>query len=515
VIGYRARGRGIDDAGGDGNAAYGMNKPDPRAAISPNRADDAPYVFSPAILPGIVRGLDIVMIMIAAAISYTFLAGRYEYFDEYYTFSTIFVGFIFLVLANRADLYDVNAIMRPLKRADDIMVAVITAFLLLLSMAFSLKVSESFSRLWMFGFAGGGIVTLVAGRLAVCGLLKRLSRRHMVGRNLVVLGTGAQAQRFLRRFSGINPYFARIVGVYADRDAPTAGAWADACDEGLRGVPLLGGLDALLRAARAGKIDDVVVALPWNADKEVAQAIERLKELPVNVYLSSDLVGFELAFRPVLGAFSDLPMFEVVQRPISGWSSALKALEDYVLATLILIVISPLLLAIAVAIKLDTPGPVFFMQRRLGFNNKEFLIYKFRSMHHRKQPETTVRQATKGDPRVTRVGRLIRATSLDELPQVLNVLNGTMSLVGPRPHALSHNEEYGRQIRGYFARHRVKPGITGWAQVNGLRGETEALEKMTARIEHDVYYAENWSLLFDLRILILTAIVVFFQKSAY
>jgi putative colanic acid biosynthesis UDP-glucose lipid carrier transferase len=170
---------------------------------------------------------------------------------------------------------------------------------------------------------------------------------------------------------------------------------------------------------------------------------------------------------------------------------------------------------VAIAIKLDTPGPVFFKQRRLGFNNREFEIYKFRSMRHRAQPEARTPQASRNDPRITRVGRIIRKTSIDELPQLFNVLNGTMSLVGPRPHALDHNEEYSRQIRGYFARHKVKPGITGWAQVNGLRGETETLDKMEARIRHDVYYAENWSLFFDIRILIQTVLVVLFQRSAY
>jgi exopolysaccharide biosynthesis polyprenyl glycosylphosphotransferase len=193
----------------------------------------------------------------------------------------------------------------------------------------------------------------------------------------------------------------------------------------------------------------------------------------------------------------------------------IKTVEDYLLASLALLLLSPLLILVAVAIKLDSPGPVFFMQPRLGFNNRRFEIYKFRSMYHCEVPEHRVRQASKGDPRVTRVGRFIRRTSIDELPQLLNVLNGTMSLVGPRPHALSHNEEFAEQVRGYFARHRVKPGITGWAQVNGFRGETDTVEKIKARVEHDVYYAENWSLLFDLRILLMTTVVVLFQKTAY
>ena len=174
------------------------------------------------------------------------------------------------------------------------------------------------------------------------------------------------------------------------------------------------------------------------------------------------------------------------------------------------------MLLVALAIKLEDPaGPVFFRQKRFGFNNKAFYIYKFRSMYAKPVEDRVTVQAKRGDPRITRVGRFIRRSSLDELPQLLNVLNGTMSLVGPRPHAIDHNEEYAEKIGGYFARHRVKPGMTGWAQVNGWRGETDTLDKMEARVQHDVYYAENWSVFFDLKILLMTAYVTWFDKNAY
>ena len=167
------------------------------------------------------------------------------------------------------------------------------------------------------------------------------------------------------------------------------------------------------------------------------------------------------------------------------------------------------------AIRLDSPGPVLFRQKRVGFNNQVFEIFKIRTMYHREHHGGMVAQARRDDPRVTRVGRLLRRTSLDELPQLLNVLNGTMSLVGPRPHALSHDRDFSRAVSGYFSRHKVRPGITGWAQVNGLRGEIDTSEKLQARVAHDIHYAENWSLLFDLRILVVTAFVVLFQRNAY
>jgi Undecaprenyl-phosphate glucose phosphotransferase len=426
---------------------------------------------------------------------------------DYYVFAVGFVTFASITLLSRADLYDVDAIMRPISRSDFLIVAVVTAFLLFLTIIVTLKTQDIFSNRWLVAFALSSVVALVATRLLACQSLQALGRRGVIGRRLVVLGTGEQARQFLRRLAAINPYFTAVDGVFASEGEPAV--------EALEGHPVLGGFEAMIAHARTRSIDDIIIALPWSEEKLVGDTLEALRELPINVAVSTDLLGYQLQFRPVMGAASQLPVFEVVQRPISGWSFLLKAVEDYVLSALIVLFLSPLLIVVAVAIKIDSPGPVLFRQKRLGFNNQVFEIYKFRSMYHREIPEHRTRQASRDDPRVTRVGRLIRRTSIDELPQLFNVLDGSMSLVGPRPHALDHNEDYGRRIRGYFARHKVKPGITGWAQVCGLRGETEAIGKMKARVDHDIYYAENWSLLFDLKILAMTAIVVLFQRNAY
>ena len=463
------------------------------------------FPYSPSILPGVAQAVDATALVLAGAAA-TLAAGSDGTSDRATT-CVVFVIFVHLMLGGWAQLFSIPAIMRPIRRADDVLLSIVTAFLLLMSVLFAFEAAEGLSLSWLALLFVLSVCLTIGGRLALFHVLRGLARRNLIGSSMVVLGAGEQSRRFLRRYGRSGSYFTRIVGVFTGEDAPTDGTF--------EGQPVLGGMEALLAAAREHKIDDVVIAMPWNADRHVAETVERLKELPINVYLSADLVGFELAFRPATGDVGDLPLFEVVQRPISGWASALKTAEDYLIAVTLLIVTAPLLMAIATAIKIESPGPVLFRQARLGFNNKTFHIYKFRSMRHAPEAEVEVRQATRGDPRVTRVGRFIRATSLDELPQLLNVLNGTMSLVGPRPHAVSHNEEYGRQIRGYFARHKVRPGITGWAQVNGLRGETETIDKMEARIRHDIYYAENWSLLFDLRILVLTALLVLFQKTAY
>lgn len=464
------------------------------------------------ILPTLMRAVDVALLLLAGALTIWTAIMVGEDATRHHVVGVALTTALYLGRANAMKLYDIGAIMRPVSRLDDILISLGLAAAAVMAIVWGLGVADSYDPLIGLRFVVTAFVLLAAGRAIAFKTLDHLSRRGVVGRSLVVLGAGEQGRRFLRRFDETKPYFTTLAGVFDDRvperDDSRAG-------DDVEGRPLLGDLDDLLQSARERRIDDVVIAMPWHADQRVLDTVERLKELPVHVYLSTDLIGYELSFTPALGHSDALALFEVAQRPISGWSAALKTLEDYIIAGAALVLISPLLAIIALAIKIDTPGPVFFMQQRLGFNNQPFMIYKFRSMHHRAIPEAVVRQAQKGDPRVTRVGRFIRATSLDELPQLLNVLNGTMSLVGPRPHALSHNEEYGRQIRGYFARHRVKPGITGWAQVNGLRGETEALELMEARVRHDIYYADNWSLFLDIRILVMTVLVVFFQKTAY
>ena len=209
------------------------------------------------------------------------------------------------------------------------------------------------------------------------------------------------------------------------------------------------------------------------------------------------------------------PMLTVYHRPLMGWSRVAKRAEDLVLSLAALVLLAPLMALVGILIKLDSPGPVLFQQERLGFNNNVIVVFKFRTMRHRSAPESDVPQARRGDPRVTRIGAILRRTSLDELPQLLNVLKGEMSLVGPRPHALAHNDQYAALINEYLGRHRVQPGITGWAQVNGLRGETATLDKMQRRVEHDLAYIDGWSLLLDLKILSLTAFLSVFDRNAY
>jgi Undecaprenyl-phosphate glucose phosphotransferase len=280
------------------------------------------------------------------------------------------------------------------------------------------------------------------------------------------------------------------------------------------GRPKFGSVDDLVEFARRTRVDLVIFSLPITAEKRILQMLKKLWVLPVDIRLSAHTN--KLRFRPrsysYIGA---VPVLDVFDRPITDWDVVVKGMFDRVVGSLLLLAALPVMAAVALAIKLDSRGPVLFRQKRYGFNNEVIDVFKFRSMYIDRCEDRSVVQATKHDPRVTRIGRILRRTSLDELPQFINVLMGSMSIVGPRPHAVAHNEQYSRLIDEYLARHRVKPGITGWAQVNGLRGETETLEKMEQRVRYDLYYIENWSLLFDIRIILRTLFVGFTHPNAY
>lgn len=272
------------------------------------------------------------------------------------------------------------------------------------------------------------------------------------------------------------------------------------------------GVGELIRLTRTFRVDEVIVAYRYGEEEALGSVVKALAIVPTNVHLYAGSPPANLSLHGA-GLLFTKPVVTVSRRPLAGWGRVAKRTEDLILTTLLLVGFLPVIVAVVVVIKLDDRGPVLFRQRRLGFNNNEFEVLKFRTMaHDPNADERHVPQARRDDPRVTRVGWLLRRTSFDELPQLLNVLRGDMSLVGPRPHALPHNEYYAGLIDGYLGRHRVQPGITGWAQVNGFRGETDTLEKMQRRVDLDQEYVEGWSLWLDLKILIMTFAAI---KNAY
>ena len=461
--------------------------------------------FSSQVLPGIVAGLDSLAVLSTATISFVMIVGSQGYDAEYYAAAICFVWIVVAFLLHFAGLYRLEPIMSPLVFADKIIIGFGTTFLFLLAAAFALKISSSFSRLWVTCFAASACGTTLLIRVLAARLIGYLADRRVFTRNVVIAGAGKQAQHLFAYIKRCNPRFITIVGVFSEQDCVPVGCH----------YPLLGDLDNLVPYVRAHHIDDVIIALPWSSDEQIMGVMTRLRELPVNAYLSSDLIGFQLPFRQSPDHFGEMPLVEVMGRPLQGWGSLRKAALDYGLGVVLTLLLLPVMAIIALAIKLDSKGPVLFRQERYGFVNKVFWIWKFRTMRYEPVPSNVTVQATRDDPRVTWIGRILRKTSLDELPQLFNVLSGSMSLVGPRPHASDHNEEYSRLIRGYFARHRVKPGMTGWAQVNGFRGETKSVDTMEGRVKYDIHYVENWSLLFDLKIIMLTVVIAISGRNAY
>ncbi|USG61322.1 undecaprenyl-phosphate glucose phosphotransferase [Sneathiella marina] len=484
-----------------------MNKFTDETSIPGQTKIGGGYPLSSNVLSSIFSFLDSLWIILAGYLSYTFVVGGSLLLHDGYLFAICFIWLIFFFLGRYAGIYSFSTILAPLLNIPKLAIACLTSFMLLLAVAFSLKVSEDFSRIWMYSFGLTTFGLVMTSRVVGYFVISYLAGKGICTRNVVIIGSGMQTERLLAELATEKPAINQVVGIFDDRIGrvgPTVG-----------GHLLLGNIDALVNFVRNNHVDDIIVALPWNADERQIEIVGRLRELPAHVHLLSDLVGFRFPYQPSPNHFGGVPMIEVVDSPLSGFKVVVKAMEDRILGLLLVLAFAPILLCVAIAIRLDSKGPVIFKQKRYGYNNKIFEIYKFRSMRPTTQDTSVTLQATKDDDRITRVGKFIRKTSLDELPQLFNVVIGNMSLVGPRPHAIDHNEEYSELIDGYFARHKVKPGITGWAQVKGFRGETDTLEKMEARVNYDTYYVENWSLFFDLQILAMTAFVGFVNKNAY
>ncbi|MFT3857773.1 MAG: undecaprenyl-phosphate glucose phosphotransferase [Aquabacterium sp.] len=260
-------------------------------------------------------------------------------------------------------------------------------------------------------------------------------------------------------------------------------------------------------------VHEVYITLPLGSQPRIVELLEAVQGTTASLYFVPDVFGISI----IQGRLQDMngvPVVGICETPFTGTNELVKRVSDIILGSIILVLISPILLAVAIGVKLSSPGPIIFKQRRNGLDGEEIVVYKFRSMRTQDNGPV-VKQATKDDPRITPFGAFIRKTSLDELPQFINVLQGRMSIVGPRPHAVAHNEEYRRLIKAYMVRHKVRPGITGWAQVNGYRGETETIEKMQARVEYDLEYLRNWSLGLDLQIVIRTVRLMLFDRNAY
>lgn len=336
-------------------------------------------------------------------------------------------------------------------------------------------------------------------------LLRLHAAQPSARRPALVIGAGTLGSKVGTMLEGRRAYGHDLIGYVEDRDS-------ERCDPSAR-PRILGRLDAIADTIRQRGVKDVFVTLPLSQQPRIMKLMSELHDSATSVYFVPDVFGVNI-IQGRMHNMDGLPVVGLLESPFVGINGLLKRASDLVLASLILLLILPVMLFVAIGVKASSPGPVIFKQRRHGLDGEEIVVYKFRSMTSMDNG-ATVKQATRNDPRITPFGAFLRRSSLDELPQFINVLQGRMSIVGPRPHAVTHNEQYRKIINAYMLRHKVRPGITGWAQVNGFRGETDTLDKMEGRIRYDLEYLRNWSIGLDLRIIARTAGLTWFDRRAY
>ncbi len=425
------------------------------------------------------------------------------------TATAVVVALTVIALMRREWAYTISSLRLPTVQWQRIFKSLMAAFLGLAGMAFLGRFSlfsPNEAIIWLVT-AGAA---MMASRFAVAKLLAFWTNTGRLVRRTVIVGGGPDAQAVISALEANGQNHLQILGVFDDRDDERS-------SDSLGGYAKLGNFEQLSAFCRNAGVELLIVTVPTTAEERLLQILKQLFTLQVDIRvsaLSSKLRFNSRAYTQIGG----VPMLAAMDRPLTDWDRAIKNLEDRVLGALLFIAASPLMALVALAVRYESRGPILFKQRRFGFNNELIEVYKFRSMYTDMADAGAAKLVTRDDPRVTRVGRFIRKTSLDELPQLINVLKGEMSLVGPRPHATQAKADadlYQSVVTGYYARHRMKPGVTGWAQVNGWRGETDTHEKIQRRVELDLAYIDGWSLPFDLYILALTPFALLSGKNAY
>ena len=395
--------------------------------------------------------------------------------------------------------------MRPRRVVRQTVISWMLIAFILLFFGYASQYIENFPYEVVVAWLVAAPLTQLTAHFLARGYLQRAAAKEENQTKVIIVGCNDIGVSLAEQFIG-HPYLGvRCVGYFDDRSPERITQ--------LNGLPLLGRLRDLASYVKANGIDQIYLALPMASQPRILSLLDDLKDTTVSIFFAPDIFLTDL-IQGRMDYVAGVPVVAVCDTPFTGINGVVKRASDIVLSILILLLISPLLLAIAIGVKMSSPGPALFRQRRYGLDGKEIVVYKFRSMTVQ-EDGGVVKQATRNDQRITPFGGFLRRTSLDELPQFINVLQGRMSIVGPRPHAVSHNETYRKLIKGYMVRHKVKPGITGWAQVNGYRGETETVEKMQKRIEYDLEYLRTWSLGLDLWIIVKTVAVVFNDRNAY
>lgn len=466
--------------------------------------------MSPVMVSGVLRLAEFALLAISGLAIYATYVDVHDAFLWQYPVLILATSLVAVILLELTDNYQIPRLRQPIGSLGSIILVWGGTLAMTTVAGFFLRVSADFSRVWLASWFAAGLALILLLRFVISRLVRRWGRNGAMERRAVIVGGGKGAESLIRSIEQQPHNDIRICGIFDDRDDRRSPPL-------VAGYPKLGNISELIEFARIARIDMLIVSLPLTAENRVLSLLKKLWVLPVDIRLSAH--SNQLRFRPRAYSFiGSVPMLDIFDKPINDWDSVAKRAFDIVFSLIGIVAFSPIMLATAIAIKLDSKGPVLFKQKRHGFNNEVVDVYKFRSMFVDQCDPTARNAVTKGDPRVTRVGRIIRKTSIDELPQFFNALIGNLSLVGPRPHAVtaqSHHRLYHEVVDGYFARHRVKPGVTGWAQINGWRGEVDHDDKIRMRTEFDLYYIENWSLWFDLKILLLTPVRLLNTENAY
>jgi Undecaprenyl-phosphate glucose phosphotransferase len=468
--------------------------------------------YSPIVIAGAVRAADFLLLSLVGIALYFGYVVRLNGFQWEYVAAIFGMSATAVLCFQAADIYEIQVFRGLLRQLTRMISSWTIVFLLFVGVSFLAKLGGEVSRLWLLAFFFVGLATLITGRLLLRAMVRRWAREGRLDRRIIIVGSDENGEKLIQALNIQDDSDIAILGVFDDRNDSRA---LDTC----AGAQKLGKVDDIIEFAHRTRVDLVLFALPISAETRILEMLKKLWVLPVDIRLSAHTN--KMRFRPRAYSYlGKVPTLDVFEAPITDWDMVMKWLFDHVVGAVILLLAAPLMALVALAVKLDSPGPVLFRQKRFGFNNERIDVFKFRSLYHDQADPLAAKVVTKNDSRVTRVGRFIRKTSLDELPQLFSVVfKSNLSLVGPRPHAVQgklQSQLFDEAVDGYFARHRVKPGITGWAQINGWRGEVDSEEKIQKRVEFDLYYIENWSVLFDLYILLKTPLALMTEnENAY
>jgi Undecaprenyl-phosphate glucose phosphotransferase len=466
--------------------------------------------ISPAIVSGSARIADFLLLALIGIAAAYVCDGPASLFDLRYGIAALTAAAVSLGMFEAFGLYSTRALARFLHNTPSVLIGWTLVVVALGSTVHLFNTTGDMSLTWLSLWYVAGASALITGRIVLSQLSHQWTESGRLCKRAVVYGIGPVTEQLIADLEADYDKSVKIIGVFDDRKNRRA-------QQPIAGYPRLGGIDELVQMSRTSRPDIIVVALPLSAEDRVSSLAKRLSVLPADIKMPAQTTSLRFSQR-TYSHVGPVAMIDIYDKPLADWAYVAKWLFDKIFGAIALVALAPVMAIVAIAVKLDSPGPILFRQKRYGFNNELIEVFKFRSMYTDRCDASAAKLVTKNDSRVTRVGRIIRKTSLDELPQLFNVLFGDLSLVGPRPHAVqakAGTQLYDEVVDDYFARHKVKPGITGWAQINGWRGETETEEQIKKRVEHDLYYIENWSVFFDLYILVKTPISLLKTDRAY